>query len=432
MLTAEQNGRLSRVGPGTPMGELLRRYWHPISTTGELAENPVRPVRVLGESLTLYQDTRGRLGLIAQRCPHRRVDLKWGIPTDDGLRCPYHGWTFDESGACTLQPAEPESSRFRDKVRVSAYPVAELGGLIWAYLGPAPAPLLPAWRPFTVEGALRHVAVTTIPCNWLQCVENALDPVHAEHLHGWFWEYLSARRGEWSEALGATFERLKRPHSRIAFEPTAHGINKRRILQGQDEHAPDWEHGHPFVFPTAVTLGTSGLYQIEIRTPMDDETTWSIIYQAWVPGHGVAIPEQPHLVTFEAPLEELPSYIAGQDMVVWRDQGAIADRTEEMLGESDRGIILFRRMLEEQMARVERGEEPMNVFRGPDPHPALPQASEEYGPVKGYVPGAARLRTAGPFSPIMDTIDEVLIAGSRAAEEAGVRERERVKGSLDY
>ena len=103
MLSVEQNQRLTQVSAGTPMGELLRRYWHPISTTGELHENPVRPVRVMGEDLTLYRDRSGTLGLIGQRCAHRRMDLRWGIPQDEGLRCAYHGWTFAADGRCVAQ-----------------------------------------------------------------------------------------------------------------------------------------------------------------------------------------------------------------------------------------------------------------------------------------------------------------------------------------
>ncbi|MEE8519699.1 MAG: Rieske 2Fe-2S domain-containing protein, partial [Dehalococcoidia bacterium] len=139
MLSTEANERLTKVGPGTPMGELMRRYWHPVATTYELAQDPVRAVRILGESLTLFRDRSGSLGLVAQRCGHRGVDLRHGMPQEHGIRCPYHGWMYDATGQCIDQPAEDPEHGFKDKVKILAYPVEEMGGLIWAYLGPAPA-----------------------------------------------------------------------------------------------------------------------------------------------------------------------------------------------------------------------------------------------------------------------------------------------------
>ena len=144
MLSKEANERLTRVGMGTPMGELLRRYWHPIATVPELTAEPVLAVTVLGENLALYRTETGDLGLVAQRCPHRGASLAYGIPESDGLRCAYHGWKFDRAGSCLEQPAEPKDSTFRERIKIPAYPVQEMGGLIWAYLGPEPAPLLQA------------------------------------------------------------------------------------------------------------------------------------------------------------------------------------------------------------------------------------------------------------------------------------------------
>ena len=137
MLSVEENERLSRVGAGTPMGNLLRRYWHPIAATVDLEREQVLPVRVLGENLVLYRTRRGSYGLIQERCPHRSASLAYGIPHDDGLRCPYHGWLFDSSGACLEQPyddiaEEGGGGSFKDKIRVDAYEVQELGGMVWA------------------------------------------------------------------------------------------------------------------------------------------------------------------------------------------------------------------------------------------------------------------------------------------------------------
>ena len=171
MLSFEENEKFTRVGPGTPMGGLLRQYWYPVGGSEELKGHGTKLVKILGESLVLYRDRKGRLGLIDDTCPHRRVSLLYGIPEDDGLRCPYHGWKFDHMGKCLEQPAEPAGSTFKDRVTIKAYAVEELAGLIWAYLGPQPAPLLPRWDLLVQPGVLREAGWTVIPCNWLQCME---------------------------------------------------------------------------------------------------------------------------------------------------------------------------------------------------------------------------------------------------------------------
>src|SRR2546425_967120 len=189
MLTVAENDRLTRVGPGTPMGELMRRYWHPIAAASQLEENPTKAVRLLGEDLVLFKDRSGTLGLIGDRCPHRKVNLLYGIPEQEGLRCAYHGWVFNEEGRCLEQPyeeAEDPGNSFKEKIRTKAYHVQELSGLIFAYMGPEPAPLIPEWDLFAFKNVYRDIGVSVIPCNWMQIMENSVDPVHAEWLHGVF------------------------------------------------------------------------------------------------------------------------------------------------------------------------------------------------------------------------------------------------------
>ena len=172
MLSVQANQELTQVSQGTPMGVLMRRYWHPVAATAELDERPTKPVRLLGEDLVLYRDKSGTLGLIDRFCPHRRVDLSYGIPEEHGLRCMYHGWMMDETGQCIEQPFEETvhpDGRFKEKVKIAGYPVQELGGLIFAYLGPQPTPLLPRWEQLTWDNAVREVCISELPCNWLQC-----------------------------------------------------------------------------------------------------------------------------------------------------------------------------------------------------------------------------------------------------------------------
>ena len=152
MLMQEENVLLTQVGPGTPGGELMRRYWHPVLPTQQLDEDPVQAIRILSEDLVLFRDRRGNMGLVGKRCPHRMMDLRFGIPEDEGLRCPYHGWVYDNTGQCIEQPAEPEGSTYYQKIRTTAYPVHEVCGLIFAYTGPGERP-----RP-SVATALNNLA----------------------------------------------------------------------------------------------------------------------------------------------------------------------------------------------------------------------------------------------------------------------------------
>ena len=179
MLTAEQNDELTQVARGTPMGELLRRYWYPVAFTRELEEFPVKAVRLLGEDLALFKTPRGRYGLVPEACPHRRASLAYGVVEGDGLRCPYHGWMFGVDGECLDQPAEREETNFRERVRAQAFSVEEMGGLIWGYIGPQPAPSLPRFDVFVMDG-VRDIGWADLPCNFVQIMENAVDPHHTE------------------------------------------------------------------------------------------------------------------------------------------------------------------------------------------------------------------------------------------------------------
>ena len=227
MLSNELNERLTRVGPGTPLGNLLRRYWFPIARTPELDAEPVLAVTLLGENLALFRSDAGALGLVAQRCPHRGASLAYGIPEDDGLRCPYHGWKFARDGQCLEQPAEPGDSTFNARIRVPAYAVQELGGLVWAYLGPEPVPLLPRWDILVRDDLDRSIGVTHLPCNWLQIMENSMDPIHFEWLHAVYGNYVNKRQGKPAAMT-------PRKHERIAFDLFEFGIYKRRLLEGED------------------------------------------------------------------------------------------------------------------------------------------------------------------------------------------------------
>src|ERR1700689_4781560 len=186
MLSVEDNILLTQTGKGTPMGELLRRHWHPIAAVTEFEDKSTKQVRLLSEDLVLYKDRSGTYGLLALHCPHRRADLSYGFVEECGLRCSYHGWAFDERGNCLSQPFEDTvngNSRFRDAIKQTAYPVREMAGMLFAYLGPDPVPELPCWESFTWPNGFAQIVIAPLDCNWLQAAENNVDPVHFEWLH---------------------------------------------------------------------------------------------------------------------------------------------------------------------------------------------------------------------------------------------------------
>ena len=156
MLTQEANDRYTRVGLGTPMGELMRRYWHPIAAVSQMNDKATKKIRLLGEDLILYKDRSGMFGLVEPHCAHRRMNMIYGIPEQNGLRCPYHGWLYDATGQCIEQPyeeTEDPDARFKDKIQMKAYPVEQKAGVLFAYLGPQPAPLLPNWDVYAADTA---------------------------------------------------------------------------------------------------------------------------------------------------------------------------------------------------------------------------------------------------------------------------------------
>src|SRR5579864_8511367 len=186
MTTREQNDLLTRTGPGTPMGELFRRYWLPAMHVDELPEPDCAPVRVtlLSEKLIAFRDTRGRVGIVEEFCAHRGASLWFGRNEEGGLRCPYHGWKYDITGQCIEVPSEPAESGFCKKVKLTSYPLVERGKVLWAYLGPADKkPPLPEWEFAMVPPQQTFVSKRLQECNWLQAMEGGIDSSHVSFLH---------------------------------------------------------------------------------------------------------------------------------------------------------------------------------------------------------------------------------------------------------
>jgi 5,5'-dehydrodivanillate O-demethylase len=360
MITKEENELLTHVGAGTPMGNLLRRYWHPVGAVAELEREPVQPIRIMGEDLTLFRSERDQYGLVAQRCAHRGISLAYGIPQQNGLRCAYHGWTYDTAGHVVDMPFEPACL----PIKVTAYPVQELGGLVWAYLGPEPAPLLPRYDLFVRDDVHKEIMFKHLPCSWLQCMDNSLDPIHFEHLHGTYGGYLSRKLGR-PPALNPA------RHMNIDFDVFEYGIYKRRLLEGQpnDETNTDWAIGHPILFPNILAQGTPHFMSWQIRVPMDDANTMHVLIGGTRPEPGtppqVHIPATRDAIRYDELGRVFAPDIVNQDEMAWVGQGPISDRTAEHLATSDKGIMLYRQLLLDNIAKVERGEDPMAVVRDP-------------------------------------------------------------------
>src|SRR5438309_718217 len=257
MLTKEENEFLTRVGPGTPAGELLRRYRMPVGYPCELTdEQPTRYVRIMGEDLVLFRDKSGNVGLIADHCVHRGASLLYGRPEERGIACAYHGWLYDTAGNCLETPAEPADSKFHLTVRIKAYPVQQFIGMYWAYLGPLPAPEIPHYDLWTRQDGHRHLILQPrLDANWLQPMENSMDPAHLQILHQ---TLAFGGRTPPSTTRGFTDDVEK-----FEFYETEYGIIKRRTYR--NGHVDE----HLVIFPNILRQANA----TQIRVPIEDDHT---------------------------------------------------------------------------------------------------------------------------------------------------------------
>ena len=420
MTTKEQNELMTRVGPDTRMGKLLRRYWHPVAALDEMIGRWTKRVRLLGEDLVLFKTRNGAFGLIEENCPHRRASFFHGMPTENGIRCPYHGWHFDPSGTCIEQPFEKGRNALLGKQVADAYPVEELGGMLFAYLGPKPAPLLPRFAEFLWPRAIRAIGRFDIPCNWLQCMENSADPVHTEWLHGHLHQFRN-------EELGVQTA-IAKQHDRIAFDDFEFGLVKRRLYVGQSEESEDWQVGHPLVFPNILLVGSSGgswkAHTFQIRVPIDDTNTAQYWYHAYVPPMEADVDGR---LLHQVPPFYVPKlkdengeydmdYIDAQDIMAWVTQGPIADRSRENLAASDRGVVAYRRMLMAELEKSERGEDPRGVLRDParNAEIILPLEKGKNMYTDGFASFQSRLAIS--FSPVIDDLNRLFTPKAKQIE----------------
>ncbi len=390
MLTAEENEILTRVGPGTPAGELLRRYWHPVAIAADLTpDSPTKFVRILGENLVLFQTPKGEIGLLDDRCSHRGVSLSYGRVEARGIACAYHGWLYDTKGNCLEIPTEPQGSDFCRTVTHKAYPVQKLAGLYWAYLGPDPAPVIPKYDVWArTDGWHWLRALPRLDCNWLQAMENSVDTSHLHILH----QELVNDGFKVESTTRGTIDNLVK----FEIEEFAHGILKRRIFRdGKVEE-------HPLLFPTVLRQAN----RTQIRVPIDDTHTW-IVYVHFVPDSAEPRANKDDVpISYRKPFKNPPDNrhpfakyrldeVDAQDFMAWETQGPILDRTRERLAGSDRGVVIYREMLKREIAKVAQNLDPINVLRDPN-HAIIDTKMDESlqagkaGSVRYHVPPVAR------------------------------------------
>lgn len=392
MLSAEQNERITRVGPSTPMGNLMRRYWHPVGITSEvIASGQPHKVKILGEELTLFRNDAGIPALVARSCAHRLTSLAYGRVEDGGIRCPFHGWLYGVDGRCLQTPAEPDDSRLKNGIRLTAYPCHDAGGLIFAYMGPEETkPDFPNFEVLAREDGSRIVDVYTAGGNYLQHVEGAIDTTHLSYLHA----------TNWSTTKHKLFSMPKPTH---AHRETNYGLTQKSTVPNVTMHKDYGDiadgimqtlYTH-FLLPAGFLrvqehMPNSGLVQKTMSwyVPVDDYSTaryqvgfsppWpdGSLYK-W-PGEKTADPTAANdyfrdyasvdtisgipVTAHRSPIQENISYIP-QDVMANEEQGAICDRTQEHLSPHDAVIASMRRIYATAMEDVEAGEDPKNVYR---------------------------------------------------------------------
>ena len=382
MLTTEENEFLCRVGPGTPMGNFVRRFWTPILLASELPEPDCAPVRsrIFGEDLVAFRNTEGVIGLIDQFCPHRRASLFFGRNEECGLRCVYHGWKFDVEGNCVDMPSEPADSSFKDKMQITSYPTKEAGGMIWAYLGPRELmPPMPGLEYTQLPASQVYPTKIRYESNFVQVIEGEIDTVHVAFLHSRLADLEDSASATTLAGLYTARDRAARFH----VQDTDGGI-----LIGAERNAEEdsyyWRISRwLFPFFTMIPREPLGPVSGGALVPIDDENCWFFRikwnpYKELSPAERAAndfsdniLPDgswlnqanksNEYLIDREA--QRTKSYTGipdgrAQDAAMTDGMGAIVDRNHEHLGSTDQAIIRMRRRLIQAARELEEGIEP--------------------------------------------------------------------------
>jgi len=400
MLTKEENLLLSQTAPGTPMGTYLRRFWMPVLLATELPDPDCPPVRVrvMSEQLVAFKDTDGNIGLIDEICPHRRASLFWGRNEENGLRCVYHGWKFDAAGTCVDMPNEPAEYEFKRRVKTTAYPAKEYGGLIWAYMGPPElTPELPQFQWAEVRPEQRDISKRFQETNFLQAIEGGIDSSHSNFLHASvdafrltdkYWESVKT----WN-SLRAKYHPLDKAPVFTTMR-TDFGV----LIGARRNGEPDsyyWRMTQ-YLVPSYTMIPPDPGQPINghVWVPIDDEHCWAFSMTWTADGLLPARPEDKgisdkgigihadvdpktfkplrnlyndYLIDRDVQKTKTMTGIIGtgeQDMAVQESMGPLVDRSLERLGTSDTAIIAMRRVLLREIKELQQGKEPYAAHHG--------------------------------------------------------------------
>lgn len=401
MMSQEQNDRLTRVGPQTPAGEVLRRYWQPAALVEEFeGQRPVKAITLLGEALVLFRKANGTFGLIGRHCPHRGGDLVAGRLEADGLRCVFHGWLYNEKGTCLERPAEPRANG-KGEPRAKTYPCEVKAGIVFAYMGPGDPPPFPAFDCFQAPPEYTFAFKGLWECNWLQAQEVGIDPAHASYLHRFLEDedpedsYGKQFRGAAADAAVPLTKILRDyPAPDIRLDQTDYGIRLTALRELDDKTTHvRITNG---IFPNAICIPMSNEMTItQWHVPVDDETCyWYSIFTSFGDRVDQATMRAQRLEMIDLPdyrskrnrvnnygydpIEQATATYTGMgfdinvhDQWAVESLGRIQDRTDEHLGQTDVGIVRHRRMLLRAMDVIEKGEGELPMWGGADKVAAL-------------------------------------------------------------
>ena len=397
MLKPEDNKLLTRVGPGTTMGELLRRFWLPALMEEEVRENDGAPVRLrlLGEDLMAFRDTEGRLGVLDAYCPHRRAHLYFGRNEECGIRCVYHGWKFDVTGQCLDMPSEPSETNFKDRVKTKSYSTAARGGIVWVYMGPDQfKPELPDFEWARLSKSRCEITKRSQQCNWAQAVEGGIDSSHISYLHRNLADLVPSKSGTGHRSYTS---RDRSP--KFTIKETDYGL-----LIGASRNAtkesfywritqflsPFWTMIPP-ILGEEVNDSSQDTYAGHAFVPIDDENTWTWSFNCnphrdfnekeqalfhprtglWGPIDDSYRPvwNKENDYGLDREMQKNVNYtgikgIPNQDVAVQESMGPIADRSREILGTSDKAIIAYRQLLIDMAKDLQNGQEPKASSHG--------------------------------------------------------------------
>lgn len=389
MLSKEDNEAVTRTGPGTPAGKLLRQYWQPVATEDDMpADGAPLPLVVMGEKLVLFRDEAGRYGLLGLHCPHRGADLSFGRIEGGGLRCLYHGWVFDIAGKCLEQPAEPRGSTFCERVRHKAYPAQAAGGVIFAYMGEGDPPALPWIECLRAPAAHRYMWKFRERCNYLQALEGDIDPFHLTFLH----RAMGAETARKAPGTSDEFhEFYTRGTPRLEIERTGFGL---RIftMRELDERAylrvtnfvmpnmavvagPTGEDGYTVLWHVPISDDVHMKYMLNFRRsgPINAEVMRKVYELHVIPNTNLETHRNRENRWLQDRAEMKDGWFAGlgpsfsvHDNFVTESMGPIYDRSQERLGYSDKAVVAARRLILGGIADMAAGKEPMGRHHDPE------------------------------------------------------------------